>query len=121
MGTETTVLTESITDQSDYPYPFLFSDKKKGSGYNGRGRALHTAIFEVEGFLGTIKLQGTLEIIPGDSDWVDIKFDDLSKLGTEDSTLLSGNLSKNFTGNWLWVRAAYSLQQGSITRIRFNF
>lgn len=121
MATETTVLLESVSTQTDDPTVFLYSDKKKGSGFNGRGQGVHTAIFELSGVLGKIKLQGTLAMIPGDADWVDIKFDDQSELDTEDSTLLSGNISKNFTGNWLWIRAAHSLQQGSITRIRFNF
>lgn len=121
MATETTVILESVSTQTDDPTVFLYSDKKKGSGFNGRGRGVHTAVFELSSFLGTIKLQGTLEMIPGDDDWVDIRFDDLSELSTDDSTMLSGNISKNFTGNWLWIRAAHSLQQGSITRIRFNF
>lgn len=121
MPFESTILLTNVTNQSEDPTIFLYSDKKRGSGYSGRGQGLHTAVFELSGFLGTVKIQGSLEPSPGDSDWVDIKFDDESELSTEDSTLLSSVLTKNFTGNWLWIRAAYSLQQGSITRIRFNF
>jgi hypothetical protein len=121
MTYETIVLLESITETTDDPAELTFSDKKKGSGYNGRGQGQHTAVFELSNFLGVLKLQGTLEINPGNADWVDIKFDDESEISSEDSTVRSGNISKNFTGNWLWIRAAYSLQQGSISRIRFNF
>jgi hypothetical protein len=121
MAYETTILLESITETTDDSAIMTFSDKKKGSGYNGRGQGQHTAVFELSNFLGVVKLQGTLEIDPGESDWVDIKFDDETDISTEDSTVISGNISKNFTGNWLWIRAAYNLQQGSISRLRFNF
>jgi hypothetical protein len=115
MSTESTVLLSNISAEvSDSG--FSYGPKQKGSGYNLGGNGLHTAVYSFDQFNGSFKIQGTLELYPGESDWVDIA-------GTEvggDSSQIANSYTKNFTGNFVWIRAAYNLQNGTITSIRYN-
>lgn len=97
----------------------VYSDKKQGSGYHRYGDGIHTVIYDVDSFKGVIKLQGTLELYPGENDWIDIN-DTLIGLGADSSawTILH---TVNFTGNFVWLRAAYNLQDGTIKQIRYNY
>lgn len=98
---------------------FAYSNKQQGAGYHRKSDGLHTAIYQVDTFIGVIKLQGTLELYPGDDDWVDI---DETIIGSnDDSTAWSSTQSINFTGNFVWIRAAYNLQNGTIVQIRYNY
>ncbi len=115
MSTESIILfdnTESDSTVSDF---FIFTPKNKGAGYHKKQNNLHTAIFSVSNYSGSIKLQGTLALYPGDSDWFDI-----------DETLINfveavpQSLSVNFRGNFVWIRAAYTVLSGSINQIRYN-
>lgn len=118
MSKESYLLVSQITAEAAVD-TFTFSDKKQGAGYHRQSDAVHTAIYVVDSFKGVIKLQGTLELYPGDSDWVDIES---TVMGVgEDSTVWSTTHSMNFTGNFVWIRAAYSLQNGTITQIRYNY
>lgn len=114
MSKETTILLENITAEagsSDLSY----SEKQKGSGYHKLDDGLHTYVYSVDSFVGSIKLQGTLELYPGDNDWVDID----GTVFDGDSTI-SSDPTGNFTGNFVWIRAAYNLQDGTIQQIRYN-
>jgi hypothetical protein len=71
MANETTVLVSNITSEA-VDSAFVYSDKAKGAGYHKFNDSLHTYNYVVDSFVGTIKLQGTLELFPGDDDWVDI-------------------------------------------------
>lgn len=129
MTIETTILVENIsTEFADSS--FSYTDKKPAAGYHNSDNVSHVATYSVQNFfVGTIKLQGTLEIYPGELDWVDI-------VGTEidgDRTMLGGqsldpinessieNVSVDFTGSFVWIRAAYNIQHGSIVEIRYNY
>lgn len=117
MAFETVTLLENISAEDTV---YNYSDKKIGAGYHRKSSGLHTFQFELENFKGTVKIQGTLELYPGDDDWVDLDFDSGSPLEALDSTPLVANATRNITGNWLWIRAAYILEQGTITKIRFS-
>jgi hypothetical protein len=115
MSTKSTVLLSNISAEVTNS-GFLYGPKQKGSGYNLGGNGLHTAVYLFDQFNGSVKIQGTLELYPGEVDWVDIA-------GTEvggDSSQVAGSYTKNFTGNFVWIRAAYNLQNGTITTIRYN-
>lgn len=116
MSTENYILVSNIsTESTDSSY--AYSSKNKGAGYNKNNDGVHTVVYSLDSFVGTIKMQGTLELYPGDSDWVDIS-------GTElggDSSVFSSSQSRTFTGKFLWIRAAYNLQNGTISQIRYNF
>jgi hypothetical protein len=117
MSTESQVLLSNITIEAATS-TYSYGDKRKGAGYNRRSDGLHTVVYTVDGFSGSIKIQGTLEMFPGDDDWVDITGAEIGG----DSTVSGANTtySNNFTGNFVWIRAAYNLQNGSIVSVRYN-
>lgn len=121
MTTESFVLLDSTSAESEDLSTYSYSEKQKGAGYNGRPNPVHTVLFQLNQFKGSIKIQGTLEMYPGDSDWVDIDYDSGSVLELLDSTAMTTDETRNFTGNWLWIRVAYILEQGTIVGIRYNF
>lgn len=118
MSRESYLLVSEITAEAASG-TYLYSDKKQGAGYHRQSNGLHTAVYEVDSFIGVIKLQGTLELYPGENDWVDIA-DSIVGLN-DDSTAWTTTQSVNFTGNYVWIRAAYNLQNGRIIQIRFNY
>lgn len=116
MSNENIVLLSNVSTES-VDSSFAYSDKNKGAGYNKNGDGVHTVVYTVDSFVGTIKMQGTLELYPGENDWIDIA-------GTElggDSSVFSVSQSRTFIGKFLWIRAAYNLQNGIITQIRYNY
>lgn len=118
MSTQSIVLVNNITTES-VGSTYTFSAKDKGAGYNKNGNGVHTAVYVVDNFIGSIKLQGTLELYPGENDWVDIE--DTEKGLADDSTIWVNNTySVTFTGKFIWIRAAYNLQNGTIVEIRYN-
>ena len=118
MSTESRILISNITAEAG-DSSYSYGEKSKGAGYNRSSDGLHTAVYVVDSFAGSIKIQGTLELYPADSDWIDIA-------GTEvggDSTVGAGETTytANFTGNFVWIRAAYNLQNGTIVAVRYNY
>lgn len=94
------------------------SEKKQGAGYHRKSDSLHTVVYSVNNLLGSVKLQGTLELYPVEVDWFDIAG---TPLGDNVTTLVGTQVSTaNFTGNFIWIRAVYTLQSGSIVEIRYN-
>jgi hypothetical protein len=112
------LLLVSTTSTESQDSTFVYSSKKQGAAYHNQSDGVHTTIYQVDNFIGVIKLQGTLELYPGDNDWVDIA-DTVIGIGS-DSTAWSTTHSINFTGNFVWIRAAYNLQNGTIVQIRYN-
>lgn len=111
------LVSQVSTEAADSNY--TYSDKKQGAGYHRQSNALHTVVYAVDSFIGVIKLQGTLELYPGESDWVDIED---TVIGTNyDSSAWTAAHSINFSGNFVWLRAAYNLQNGTISQIRYNY
>lgn len=107
-------VTANVNDSS-----FTFGSKVKAAGYYRRNVPLHTVVYSFDNFVGTVKLQATLVLEPGDDDWFDIT-------GTEiggDSSVIAAQAPYNrtFTGNFVWIRAAHNVQQGSITQILYNY
>lgn len=125
MATESIILlsaTSTETWDGTSGISYVFTDKFKGAGYHRKNGGLHTAIFELDNFKGSIKLQGSLELYPGDNDWTDISFDNSAEnLESLDSTPLVTNEIRNFTGNFVWIRLAYRLIEGTITQVRYNY
>lgn len=121
MTIETHILVENITTLSDDSAVYSFSDKKRGAGFAKKSENLHTVVFDLEDFVGKAKLQSTLEFYPGEEDWTDIRFDEQALVEADSSTVVDGSITRNFSGNWVWIRAAYVLDQGKILRIRYSF
>jgi len=120
MTVESILLLGTTSVESQDLTIYSYSDKKKGAGYNRRADGLHTVQFQLDQFKGSINIQGTLELYPGEKDWVDLEYDQGNSLESLDSTELTTNEIRNITGNWVWIRAAWVLEQGTITRIRYN-
>jgi hypothetical protein len=95
---------------------FSYSDKNIAAGYHKISSGLHTVIYDYSDFVGTIKLQASLSLYPGNDDWVDV-------IGTElnSSDSVTDTFSNTFTGNFVWLRAAYNLQNGAVNSITYNF
>ena len=93
------------------------SDKQKGAGYHNITDSLHTLVYSVTSFKGSIKLQATLVLDPADTDWFDLSNTELGG----DSSVFTAVQPINFTGNFVWIRAVYTLENGSINEIRYSY
>ncbi len=92
----------------------------KGDGYYGRSDGFHTVQYTVTGFVGTISVQATLATSPTESDWFTVS--DSVHTSTAIQTVNSdGSFIKNFTGNYVWVRAKVTnLTAGTVNSILLN-
>lgn len=97
---------------------FSYGEKSKGAGYHSSGDGVHTVAYVLDNFVGTVKIQGTLEQYPGDDDWVDIGS---TEIGGDSSLFSQGTYTRTFTGKFVWIRTGYNLQNGTITEIRYNY
>jgi hypothetical protein len=92
-------------------------DRFKGDGFYGRADGLHTVAYYLVGFLGIIKIQGSLATDPGDNDWFDI---DDTRYG-DGSTILTENTFRNFTGNFMWIRVIVTdFSAGNVSKVLYN-
>jgi len=75
-------------------------DRQKGVGYYRRSSGTQSVMFDVNDFIGEIKIQGSLDDDPtADSAWFDVyTFPD-------DSAATSATVSVALTGNFAWLRA----------------
>ena len=99
------------------------TDKAKGDGYYSQPDGVHTVAYHVNGTLNdddniSIKMQGSLATTPTEDDYFDIPDTTITKTELDGSTLA---FSKNFTGNFVWVRAKVSgMSAGAITKLLYN-
>jgi len=119
MSTESITLLSNISQEAvSGDSSFVYSGKQKGAGYHKYNDGVHTVVYNFNQFVGTVKIQATLALYPGDNDWFDV-------VGTEvggDSTVINNAAtSYTFIGKFVWIRAAYNLQNGTITEIRYNY
>jgi hypothetical protein len=117
MSIESFILLDNISTEASVGN-FTYGEKNKGAGFGRRSDGLHTIVYIVNAFTGTVKIQGTLELYPADTDWIDL---DTLDLGS-DSTIATENTaySANITGNFVWLRAAHCIQDGTVT-VRYNY
>lgn len=118
MSTENRILLSNITAEA-VDSTYSYSQKQPGAGYHKRFDALHTAVYSVDSFIGVLKLQATLSLHPSESDWFDIEGTTVGL--NSDSSAWTSSTSINFVGNFVWIRAAYNLQNGTITLVRYNY
>jgi hypothetical protein len=117
MSKETVVLLSNVSTEA-VSSAFSYGKKHKGAGYHKNTDGVHTAVFQFDNFVGTVKIQGTLELYPNENDWIDI---DGTTIDVEDSTPLVNNATLNFVGKFVYIRAAYRVEQGTIVEIRYNY
>lgn len=111
-STNPATYTASITHKGDSTTESRTSEKYKGDGYYGRADGFHTVQYNLSGFNGTIKMQGTLAVTPTADDWFDIT--NTSETGSD------GNYFKNFTGNFVWVRVLAVHTAGTVNSVLLN-
>ena len=114
MSTESYILLSNVSTEATG-----YGEKKKGAGYNHRGSGLHTVVYEVDSFNGTITIQGTLELYPADSDWADVTSYNFGSDSTDANVTTA--YSENFIGNFVWIRAKYTITDGTIVAVRYNY
>ncbi len=111
MFNETIILLQNLTTVSAGSV-FSFTNKTPGPGYYRQDDSTRTASYDFTNFVGTVKIQASLDLTPGDNDWFDVT-------GT---TFIAGSSvntteSYSFNGNFIWIRVAYNLQSGRINRV----
>jgi hypothetical protein len=92
------------------------TDKYQGDGFYSQVDGMHTVAYHVNSTMtGSIKMQGSLATTPTEDDWFDVSE---TTFTADQSTLVD---SKNFTGNFVWVRAKCTgMTAGSVTKILYN-
>jgi hypothetical protein len=116
----TTLFASLTTSQTGVPIVLpMASDKAKGCGYNGQTNGMHTVqVTTVNGFNGILDMQGTLVTDPQESDWFNIVN---TTFGDGVLPLSDGTVTKNFTGNFVWVRAIITaFTAGDLNRVLFT-
>ena len=117
---EEIIATEAAGDTVTIDHVGFVSDKFKGDGYYSQPDGVHTISYQLTASYPAatvIKMQGTLATTPTESDWFDISGTDF----TTDGTTTIKNVSFNFTGNLVWVRAkATGVTDDTINSILLN-
>ena len=93
------------------------SEPVRGDGYYGRADGFHTIQTNLSDFVGIIKVQGTLDVDPTESDWFTVQLgtgnrsvDTTGLIREENITQVqyieekTGTNSYNFTGNYVKIR-----------------
>ena len=113
---EDEVTTEAAGASVTLDYVGFVTDKNKGDGYYSQVDGVHTVAYHVNSTMtGSIKMQGSLATTPTEDDYFDISG---TTFTADQSTLVD---SKNFTGNFVWVRAKCTgMTAGSVTKILYN-
>lgn len=120
MAINSEIILSNSVHQGDSLTETVTGDKFKGDGFYNRSDGLHTVQYAVDGFVGSIIMQATLAVNPTDSDWFSLS--NTEHVSTAIDTINSdGSFIKNFTGNYVWVRAhVYNWTNGAVKSILFN-
>ena len=116
-----TILTQN-THTGDSGILSVTGDNFKGDGYYGRSDGFHTVQYDLDNFLGTVAIQGTLAIEPTSDDWFNITdTQHISTTNDSSSSTSDGGFIYNFTGNYVWVRAHVdNWTDGTVNFIKLN-
>lgn len=131
----TQLMLSQQTHPSDSTTQTATGDAVKANGYYGQADGRHTVQFSVTGFIGKIRIEGSLLESPTASDWATIELGNgVSTMDTtgaisaanitylEYTEVTTTNVSYNFTGNFVKVRAVvYDWTDGTVNSIRVNY
>lgn len=111
---------EILLDQLSTPGAFI-GDKKPGAGYHQKYDNLHTFVLSFNNWSGELRIQGTLDLFPGENSWVDlVDSTEQFLIYGNDSSDYDGTVTANVRGNFVWIRAVGTLTTGSIEQIQFS-
>jgi len=118
MSKEITILLENASATGQFT-----SEKQPGTGYHQTYDNLHTFVLRFSNWDGEVRLQGTLEIFPGNDDWFDLRDSANTSLvyGVDSVVIYDGTFTANARGNFVWIRAVGVTNSGIITEIRYNY
>lgn len=117
MSKELTILLKNINTPGT-----TVSEKQRAAGYHNQYDSLHTVELDFSGWRGYVSLQGTLELFPGENDWVELKHDDSNPIVIGNyQTEYNDIQTLNFRGNFVWIRAIADTISGEIVEIRYNY
>ena len=111
-----TILTQQ-THPGDSSVTVITGEKYKGDGYYGRSDGIHTVQYNIDGFIGTVYIQATLETNPTDDDWFTVytgSYPVSNDVGTTKVNIT------NFTGNYVWIRSKIEFTDGTVNSIKLN-
>ncbi len=113
---EEEVTTEAAGASVSLDYVGFVTAKHQGDGYYSQVDGTHTVAYHVTNAMtGSIKMQASLATTPTEDDWFDVT---ATTFTADQSTLVD---SKNFTGNFVWVRAKCTgMTAGSVSKILYN-
>tara|TARA_B100002019_G_scaffold290815_1_gene309374 strand:- start:9518 stop:9880 length:363 start_codon:yes stop_codon:yes gene_type:complete len=119
MPSNTVTILSQTTHPGDSTVQTVTGDKFQGDGYYGRSDGFHTVQYDLNDFIGDLKMQGTLAVTPTSDDWFDITLDNGDVTVSYDDGETSAP-AFNFTGNFVWVRVYVTYTQGQINQILLN-
>ena len=112
---------ETLLSQNQHPgdssVQTVTGNNFKGDGYYGRSDGFHTVQINLDGFVGTVTIQGTLAINPTADDWFDTS---VSHVAIATGSNRTGSYMYNFTGNYVWVRSVVEYTDGTVNSITLN-
>lgn len=101
--TTVTLLPETVYGSASGNYDgssqLFYGDAVPAANYYGGQGNIQTITYRVENFVGMIKIQATLNDLPGEANWFDV-----DSYG-DGSTVLNDYHPVNITGNFAWLRA----------------
>ena len=94
------------------------SSNVPADSYYGFSDGIHTVAIGLDGYTGSIAIEGTLAKTPGANDWFRISLGGVNSVST---TTHTGTVAYTFTGNYLYIRAlVFGRTAGSVTSFLLN-
>lgn len=126
---------QMVDGKTPPPVLTFYSNRIAGSGYYKLGERKHTVAYVIEGsFIGTCTMQVSYSPNPLEQDWVDVTDTRKRYIGLETTggAGISGGFSgavshptqvdsRDFTGNYAWIRAKLDISRGTLQAIKLNF
>ena len=115
--TNSETILSANTHPGDSTQTVITGEKFKGDGYYGRSDGFHTIQYSIDGFIGTVAIEGTLAVDPIDADWFTVytqAYPVVADEGTTESKIA------NFTGNYVWISAVVTYTDGTVNSIILN-
>ena len=114
------IILSTQTHSGDVNLRSFLGEQTKGDGFYGRSDGIHTAQYSVDGFVGNVVIQATLNTDPAEDDWFTVTESIHTSL-SDSSNESSGSFIKNFTGNYVWVRATINnWTDGTVSSVLLN-
>jgi hypothetical protein len=120
VSTTQSMLTDVVYGQASGNYDgssqLFYSNAVPASNYYGGLGSIQTIYYDLEGFVGVITVQATLNDLPEQAHWVDI-----SERG-DGTTIDTGLTTDTVTGNFSWVRVQVNgFDAGTIASVRIVY